>query len=208
MSRDVPIGIIKSRFVEPLCSELLPLYFQRGGDVAQWLAMRAVDAHRTNSRLLKKVLRLKERDDISTALHFNAVTITDCYWVKPDNSILTWEDVRFKENQFDNLSLHGELSAFSSPPSRTPELTNIGSYEKCWRLENGRWWMYKQATPETNCQGLFNQKRKKSAGNWFQVPGALPLWAAHILLTSFFSIRLILSDIVSVLVSLKWTRTR
>jgi hypothetical protein len=32
------------------------------------------------------------------------------------------------------------------PLSRTPELTNIGSFEKCWRLENGYWWMYKRGT--------------------------------------------------------------
>lgn len=155
MSKDVPIGDIRSRAVTPLREELLPVYFQRGGDFAQWLSMRAVDATRTNSRLLKKVLRLQERDDISTALHFNAVTITDTYWVKPDGSSLTWDDVRFRENYFDTLALRGDLSAFSRKPSRTPELTNTGSFEKCWRLENGQWWMYKQATPLQRFSELF-----------------------------------------------------
>ena len=129
MSKDVPVGDIHGRTVTPLREELLPIYFQRGGDFAQWLSMRAIDATRTNSRLLKKVLRLQERDDVSTALHFNAVTITDTYWVRPDGSSLTWDDVRFRENYFDTLALRGDLSAFSRKPSRTPELTNIGSFE-------------------------------------------------------------------------------
>ena len=105
MSKDVPVGDIHGRTVTPLREELLPIYFQRGGDFAQWLSMRAIDATRTNSRLLKKVLRLQERDDVSTALHFNAVTITDTYWVRPDGSSLTWDDVRFRENYFDTLAL-------------------------------------------------------------------------------------------------------
>lgn len=155
MSKDVPVGDIHGRTVTPLREELLPIYFQRGGDFAQWLSMRAIDATRTNSRLLKKVLRLQERDDVSTALHFNAVTITDTYWVRPDGSSLTWDDVRFRENYFDTLALRGDLSAFSRKPSRTPELTNIGSFEKCWRLENGKWWMYKQATPLQRFSELF-----------------------------------------------------
>ena len=90
MSGDIVVaGYIRARHVEPVCPELLPLCFQRGGDVADWLAHRAIDAHRTHSRLLKKVLRLKERDDISTALHFNAATITDNYWIRPEGSGLT-----------------------------------------------------------------------------------------------------------------------
>ena len=29
--------------------------------------------------------------------------------------------------------------------AHTPELTNTGSFEKCWRLIGGEWWMYKRA---------------------------------------------------------------
>lgn len=84
------------------------------------------DSHRANSRLLKKALRLAERDDISTVLSVNAVTITDNYWYRPEGSALAWEDVRFKENLFDRLALCGDPDSFSQRPSRTPELTNTG----------------------------------------------------------------------------------
>ena len=155
MSGDIVAGHIRARYVEPVCPEHLPLCFQRGGDVADWLTHRAVDAHRTHSRLLKKVLRLKERDDISTALHFNAATIADNYWIRPEGSSLTWEQVRFHENDFADLALSGKLSDFSKTPSRTPELTNTGSFEKCWRYQDGAWWMYKAGTEAERFSELF-----------------------------------------------------
>ena len=164
MSGDIVAGHIRARHVEPVCPELLPLCFQRGGDVADWLEHRAIDAHRTHSRLLKKVLRLKERDDISTALHFNAATITDNYWIRPEGSGLTWEQVRFHENDFADLALSGKLSDFSKKPSRTPELTNTGSFEKCWRYEDGAWWMYKTGTDAERFSELFVYELCKALG--------------------------------------------
>lgn len=164
MSGDIVAGHIRAHHVEPVCPELLPLCFQRGGDVADWLVHRAIDAHRTHSRLLKKVLRLKERDDISTALHFNAATITDNYWIRPKGSGLTWEQVRFHENDFADLALSGKLSDFSKKPSRTPELTNTGSFEKCWRYEDGAWWMYKAGTDAERFSELFVYELCKALG--------------------------------------------
>ena len=155
MSGDTVAGHIVSHHVEPVCAELLPLCFVHGGDVADWLEHRAIDTHRTHSRLLKKALRLKERDDIATALHFNAATITDNYWVRPQGSALCWQDVRFRENDFADLALSGRLEDFSKQPSRTPELTNTGSFEKCWRFEDGAWWMYKAGSEAERFSELF-----------------------------------------------------
>jgi hypothetical protein len=126
----------------------VPFYFKRHDDFRGWLRQRAIDDSRVNSRLLKKALRLQQTDDISTALHFNAATITDTYWVKSEDSTLTYEDIKFKSNTFDNLALTGDVNSFNQKPSRTPELTNIGSYEKCWRLEDGAWWLYKVGSIE------------------------------------------------------------
>ena len=143
MAGDREIASIRDNEIVACEESILPLYLKRTRDLEGWLASRAIDAHRTNSRLLKKVLRLKTSDDAETALAVNAATITDQYWVKPEGSGLCWEDVRFKENFFDALALRGDPDSFSRKPSRTPELTNTGSFEKCWRLIDGNWWMYK-----------------------------------------------------------------
>ncbi|MEA4993910.1 MAG: hypothetical protein VB060_08790 [Oscillibacter sp.] len=121
-----------------------PLYLKRNDDFAGWLENRAIDRHRTNSRVLKRVLRLSEKNDQATALHFNAATITDNFWVREKGSTLRYADVRFQSNLFDQVALHGSTSGFLLNPSRTPELTNTGSYEKCWKRLDGRWNMIKR----------------------------------------------------------------
>lgn len=143
MSGDYPIARIENGLIAESDEALLPLYLKRTKDVEGWLVSRAIDSHRTNSRLLKKALRLRQADDVSTALAVNAATITDRYWFRPNGSDDTYEDIRFKENYFDELALRGDPDSFSREPSRTPELTNTGSFEKCWKLISGKWWMYK-----------------------------------------------------------------
>ena len=143
MSTDIPVVEIENGIVKSVNKELAPLFFLRSLDFTAWLESRAIDSHRTNSRLLKKALRLSNKDDANTVLAVNAVTITDNYWFKESGSDLTWENVRFKENFFDNLALCGDFESFNQPVSRTPELTNIGSFEKCWRLIDNKWWLYK-----------------------------------------------------------------
>ncbi|MDR1563401.1 MAG: hypothetical protein LBS74_00390 [Oscillospiraceae bacterium] len=133
--------------LEPILPERLPLFLKRTGDVKAWLEGRAIDSHRTNSRLLKKALRLAHRDDLSTVLAVNAAIITDAYWVKPlEDTSLCYSEVRFTVNSFDELALTGSFNSFNQPPGRTPELTNTGSFEKCWRFCNGKWWMYKSGS--------------------------------------------------------------
>ena len=138
---------------------LLPMFLRRVSDLNMWLETRAIDSHRANSRLLKKALRLTERDDISTVIQVNAATITDNYWVKPIGSALTYEDVKFEDDYFSNLALKGNYDSFNkaanSKRSKTPELTNIGSFEKCWKLRDGKWWMFKTANHDELFSELF-----------------------------------------------------
>lgn len=155
MSEDRPIATVKNGTIIESDDALLPLFLKRSNNIEEWLASRAIDEHRTNSRLLKKVLRLRLTDNVQTALAVNAATVTDRYWFKPEGSNAVYEDIRFKENYFDSLALRGDPDSFSRKPSRTPELTNTGSYEKCWRLIDGKWWMYKSGNKEEHFSELF-----------------------------------------------------
>ena len=155
MSEDRVIATVKNGEIVDYDDALLPLYLKRTKYMEGWLSSRAIDAHRTNSRLLKRALRLKTTDDAETALAVNAATVTDRYWFRPEGSTACWEDVRFKENYFDTLALRGDPTGFSHRPSRTPELTNTGSFEKCWRLIDGTWWMYKSGNKNEYFSELF-----------------------------------------------------
>ena len=139
--------------------DLLPLFLKREPNVHAWLASRAADKRRPNIRLLKKALRLAEKDDISTVIHVYGATITDNYWIRPIGSAMTYNDVRFNDDYFSTLALKGTYNSFNraanSKRSKTPELTNTGSFEKCWKLRDGKWWMYKRATHDEAFSELF-----------------------------------------------------
>ncbi len=143
MLEDCVVATVKNGVITSRKDNLVPLYLKDKVYIEGWIASRAIDGQRTNARLLKKALKIRHTDDISTALAVNAATITDRYWFKPDGSDSTYRDIRFADNKFDKLALFGDPDAFSHRPSRTPELTNTGSFEKCWKLVDGEWWMYK-----------------------------------------------------------------
>ena len=159
LSGDIPVAKWEKHSLVILNERLLPLFLKRDPDIYIWLKSRAIDSKRPNARLLKKALRLTEHDDVSTVLHVNGATITDNYWIKPIDSDLTYEQVRFDNDCFSRLALKGTYDSFNkaanSKHSKTPELTNIGSFEKCWKLRDGEWWMYKKANHNEQFSELF-----------------------------------------------------
>ena len=86
MSGDTVVAKWENNELTVINDKLLPLYLKNISHADLWLETRAIDSHRANSRLLKKALRLKEKDDISTVIHVNAATVTDNYWIKPLDS--------------------------------------------------------------------------------------------------------------------------
>lgn len=158
-SGDTLVAAWENNNLTVINSALLPLYLKKISNADMWLETRAIDSHRANSRLLKKALRLTDKDDVSTVIHVNGATITDNYWIRPIGSDLTYEDVKFSDDSFSNLALKGNYDSFNkaalSKKSKTPELTNVGSFEKCWKLRNGSWWMYKKANHNEMFSELF-----------------------------------------------------
>jgi len=154
MSGNKAVASFEGRKVTPLIPSLVPLCFRNGGDLEWWLETRAIDKHRTNSRILKRLLRLSDKSDISTVLRVHGATITDNYWVKLDSDPgLTWEQVRFNSDYFADVAFRGDFASYTREfaekerNSPTPELTNIGSYEKCWKLVDGKWVICKAGSP-------------------------------------------------------------
>ena len=168
MSADTVVAVWNDGQLTIVNDTLLPYYLKYNGNAVMWLASRAADGKRTNIRLLKKALRLAEKDDVSTVVHVNGATITDNYWVRPVGSELTYADVKFDNDYFSNLALKGTYDSFNraanSKHSRTPELTNVGSFEKCWKLRDGNWWIYKKANHNELFSELFVFELGKALG--------------------------------------------
>ena len=158
-SGEILVAVWNDNVLTVVNADLIPMYLKYNQDADRWLASRAIDHRRPNSRLLKKALRLVEKDDISSVIHVNGAKITDNYWIRELGSELTYSDVKFSDDYFSNLALKGNYDSFNraanSKRSKTPELTNVGSFEKCWKLRDGKWWMYKKASHDEMFSELF-----------------------------------------------------
>ena len=168
LSGNTVVAVWKNNELNTINQDLLPLYLRKIQNADTWLETRAIDSHRANSRLLKKALRLTDKDDISTVIHVNGATITDNYWIREIGSNLTYDDVKFSDDYFSNLALKGNYDSFNraanSKRSKTPELTNVGSFEKCWKIRDGKWWMYKKASHQEMFSELFVCELGKELG--------------------------------------------
>lgn len=130
LSGDTLVAVWQNNKLEIINNELLPLFFKNFSNAEDWLESRAIDSHRANSRLLKKALRLAEKDDISTVIHVNASTVTDNYWVRPTGSKLEYADIRFNDDYFSNLALKGTYDSFNKAANRKKaELRNLLMWE-------------------------------------------------------------------------------
>lgn len=167
-SGDELVATWKNNKLTVINEKILPLYLKRIQNADMWLETRAIDSHRANSRLLKKALRLTDKDDVSTVIHVNAATITDNYWIRPLGSELEYSDVKFSDDYFSNLALKGGYDSFNkaanSKRTKTPELTNTGSFEKCWKLRDGKWYMYKKANHNEMFSELFAYRLGEKLG--------------------------------------------
>ena len=147
LSGNTVVAVWQDGNLEVINKDLLPLFLKRISDADMWLETRAIDSHRANSRLLKKALRLAEKDDISTVAHVNAATITDNYWIRPVGSDLTFDDVRFTDDYFSNLALKGTYNSFNwtTEPTEGQYWSIIPQADgkvKILNLSVKKWWQY------------------------------------------------------------------
>ena len=134
---------------------LCPLFIKRTSDLSGYLASRAIDRNRTNSRLLKKILDIHESEDDMTSLYSYGASLTDNYWFRASGSRLKYKDISFTQDYYSDVALKGEILYYPSRPKHSPQLTLTGSYEKCWKRIDDEWWLYKKGTEKEIFSELF-----------------------------------------------------
>lgn len=148
MSKNIIVAKVKDdKSIHYYKKELVPLLLRITNDIDLWLENRAIDRHRPSSRILRKMLRLTNSSELDVVLKFNAVSLTDTYWMKPTNSPMTWEEAIKCTDYFSELIINGKIDLYEDYHNRrTFELTNVGSYEKCWRkdLKTDDWYLVKK----------------------------------------------------------------
>lgn len=132
-----------------------PLLIRRTKNLSLFLSSRALDNSRINSRLLKRYLRIAHESDEMVSLYAHGASITDNYWFKPLGSRLHFKDICFDRDYYADIVLRGKIDYFSNKLFLNPQLTLIGSFEKCWKLVNKEWWIYKKGTDKEYFSELF-----------------------------------------------------
>ena len=135
--------------------KLCPLLIKRTSNISSFLKGRVIDSNRTNSRLLKKVLNININNDEQISLYAYGAVITDNYWFKPKGSKLKYKDICFSGDYYSDLALKGELVIYPRTPKHSPQITAIGSFEKCWKKIDDNWWLYKKGTIEQIFSEIF-----------------------------------------------------
>lgn len=130
----------------------LPTWF---GDLRAFISNRRAPKNRENIKELLQVSgcnTLKGFIDVSHAL-----SLIDTFWVKPVDSIFTWEDVSLYTHPFNETiartafegGLHGQQFSTTSP-----EYGTDGSFAKCWIREAGTIKMLKRGSSGARNAGL------------------------------------------------------
>lgn len=136
-----------------------PLIFLKSKYLSSFLNKRVIDTTRVNSRFLRKALNISlNTEDDKIPIFVNGVVITDNFWFRPKGSKLIYEDVKFNSDLYSEVSLNGDLRFIPKTPRKTPQITLIGSFEKCWKLIDNEWWLYKKGNENEIFSEIFCSK--------------------------------------------------
>lgn len=134
-----------------------PFLIQRD-EFEKWELSRETDVNRTNLRVLRRLLGLGSRNTKQALIKINYASLFDTFWVKGVSGQLAWEDVKFTSNPLFRNALCG-ADVTENTPFKSPEHSNIGSYEKGWKpAADGKWYLYKQGTTEEIWSEIFSSE--------------------------------------------------
>lgn len=115
-----------------------------------WCASRVLSLDRKYAKEILNYFGLKQAvtdsDRADIALTVRGLTLTDCYWIKEEKEVLSWNDVNLYNNHLNEALF--EVALLGSPSVSneslvTPELTTSGVYPKAWQRTSDGFILYK-----------------------------------------------------------------
>ena len=123
--------------------------------ITDWLLARKIPASRDNIDDILDNLKISSTNE----LVFKAfgLSLSDQYWLKPNDSNINWKDINFFDNDFsDDMGkfLFEDYKDISS--LKTPDNTSNGDLKKSWKIINNKRVLLKAGRPPYN-QEPFNE---------------------------------------------------
>ena len=138
-------------------SEDAPILIKKG-KVQDWKSIRVQDLNRPNSRALRRLLGLSTSNaqDISPLIYYQS--LSDSFWLKEKDDLVQWGDIQFTDDRFFTITLTGK-GHLTNPKiydrKESPEHSNTGSFEKGWKLTDGKWQLWKAGSEEAVWSEVF-----------------------------------------------------
>jgi len=154
--KDKLVAIIQDNQVIDF-SEDAPILIKKG-KVSDWKAIRTQDLNRPNSRALRRLLGLSTSNaqDVSPLIYYQS--LSDSFWLKEKGDSAQWTDIQFTDDRFFTITLTGK-GHMSNPEifkrKQSPEHSNTGSFEKGWKLKDGKWQLWKAGAAEAVWSEVF-----------------------------------------------------
>lgn len=108
-------------------------------ELNQWWTDRSIPASRSGIREALEILEIANTKLL--LLRCYGLSLSDQYWIKPDVSDLTWEDVNFFDNSFsDDIGdvLFGAPKKDNALNFSSPDNTSDGFLKKRWKIIDGK----------------------------------------------------------------------
>lgn len=136
----------------------------------KWLRDRCIPKAQPNYKLLMQQAGVSSVTEMPTKSYM--CSLTDCYWFKPIKDQVSWKDVNFFENGFDESAGHVVLNGdetITIDNWNIPELTTNGVLPKRWfQGKNGEFYLLKAGTPPDHKE-VYNEAFSAQLANLFDM---------------------------------------
>ncbi|WP_232050829.1 hypothetical protein [Arabiibacter massiliensis] len=122
--------------------------------VERWIRARTISKNRTYASRIVRQYGIHLDDPIQILDACNALSLNDAYWVVPEGSNAMFAEKNLYENDFDDLvatvAFSGIVDSSRTPTGPSGELTTSGQFPKAWRIHEGKRFLYKAGSLNTN----------------------------------------------------------
>lgn len=121
--------------------------------VDEWINSRVVLPNRENYDRLKTMILDNSYTRLNWALDNHCLSLSDCYWVKREDEIITWSDINYFTNEFSNELIDIYLDSKISNSNKYKKLVCAGStvtasLPKTWIYKDNKRLLYKRGKQE------------------------------------------------------------